>query len=251
MAENFSEIEEFAVAGPSYSEVRDIIDSPRLKLEMAECDRVCELLDGLYTTPATVNPCEPVIEVSKWGCKWLKFVFTDIIPEFTKDLFCGGYKERLAAKVVEEFDEAGETDDYVETHVYTKNHTVVVAGETRKDETHVKQAMKLVKGERTKFAVALAKQAYLKFGNRKFDEANCLVTRKWLEKYLGDGGKHKDLRTCDKINAIDRALFLSFIPTEEFKQMKLVMQSKTMDARINEVKTIYGKVFRLQPGTLA
>jgi hypothetical protein len=255
MAENYSEIEEFAVATPSYDEVRDIVEAPARARGIAECEVVCELLDGLYTTPAPVmsNPgliAEPAVVLTKWGVKWLKFVFTELIPEYTKDLFSGGYKERIAARVVKEFDETGEADDLVEIHTYTKSHTVVVAGETTRDETNTTVASKLVKGKRTKFALALAKEAYLKFGNRKFDEANCLVTRKWLNKFL-EGDKFKDLRTCDKINAIDRALFLSFVPTEEFKQMKLVMQSKTMDARINEVKTVYGRVFRLQPGTLA
>jgi len=68
--------------------------------------------------------------------------------------------------------------------------------------------------------MALAKKAYVKFGARQVTEANVLVTRKWLNKLIED--EFKDLRTCDKALALDRATFLSFIPTMAWNNYKFV-----------------------------
>jgi hypothetical protein len=98
--------------------------------------------------------------------------------------------------------------------------------------------------------MCLAKQAYNKFGARPVSEANLLVTRKWLQKLVEES--FKDLRTCDKNIAIDRALFLSFVPTLSFNQMKTLIDTGVFQDRINNVQpSLFGRVFSLKKGTPA
>jgi hypothetical protein len=78
-------------------------------------------------------------------------------------------------------------------------------------------------------------------------EANILVTRKWIQKLL-DEPKYKDLRVCDKNIAIDRALFLSFVPTNAFRVMKLAVETKAWKDRCAN-ENVFGKVFRMIGGS--
>nr|UHS72300.1 MAG: hypothetical protein [Tombusviridae sp.] len=80
------------------------------------------------------------------------------------------------------------------------------------------------KGCRSRFAMSLGKRAYVKFGARPVSEANVIVTRKWLLKVIED--EFKDLRNCDKAIALDRAVFLSFIPTMSHNNFKFVFHGK-------------------------
>lgn len=103
----------------------------------------------------------------------------------------------------------------------------------------------LKKGNRSRFAASVAKLAYNKFGERPMSEANLLVTRKWLQKLLEDGD-YKDLRTVDKNLAIDRALFLSFVPTNDFRKMKLAISTRAWEKRVDNAGVfggVFGKVF--------
>jgi hypothetical protein len=81
-------------------------------------------------------------------------------------------------------------------------------------------------------------------------EANILVTRKWLVKYLEDD-KFKDMRTVDKALAIDRAVFLSFVPSDEFRRMRLAVTTTQWEKRVEPARVFGGswsKVFGV--GTL-
>jgi hypothetical protein len=60
-------------------------------------------------------------------------------------------------------------------------------------------------------ASSYALQAYLKFGQRKKSEANVIVTRKYISDLLSE---EPDMRIRDKIEIMDTATFLSFIPSE-------------------------------------
>jgi enoyl reductase-like protein len=107
-----------------------------------------------------------------------------------------------------------------------------------------KVVQKLAKKQKSNFSAAVAKVAYNKFGERPMSPANILVTRKWLQKYLED--QFKDLRTCDKNIAIDRALFLSFVPTKDFLNMRVLMETKEMQKRTSD--STWGKIFQLRRG---
>jgi hypothetical protein len=133
-----------------------------------------------------------------------------------------------------------EPDKFVEEHIVTLTKTV--DGKVALQNT--KRTKRLVKGKRSKFAMSLAKLAYLKFGRRPMVEANLLVTRKWLVKALEDK-KYADLRTADKCLAIDRALFLSFVPTMAYNNMRVVMEDDSVVNRLTGAATRFGKVFSL------
>jgi len=108
-----------------------------------------------------------------------------------------------------------------------------------------KITQKLAKKQRSNFSAAVAKVAYNKFGERQMTAANIMVTRKWIQKYLAD--TFKDLRTCDKNIAIDRALFLSFVPTEDFLKMRIIMETKAVQDRLGG-DSVFGRVFQLRRG---
>lgn len=67
-----------------------------------------------------------------------------------------------------------------------------------------------------RFARYLAKRAYLQFGHRKKSDADMMVTRKWLRNYVQE--HYTSLRLQHQIEAIDEALFLSYIPTETYQE---------------------------------
>jgi hypothetical protein len=108
-----------------------------------------------------------------------------------------------------------------------------------------KVTKRIRKGKRSSFAMSLAKLAYLKFGQRPINSANELVTRKWLVKQL-DQEKYVDMRTTDKALAIDRAIFLSFIPTIAYNNMKLISKSKTVVDRVDGAITSFGRIFSVR-----
>lgn len=64
-------------------------------------------------------------------------------------------------------------------------------------------------------ANAYALQAYLKFGKRPKSEANVIITRKYISDLLADV---PDMRIRDKIEIMDTATFLSFIPSKSSQE---------------------------------
>lgn len=209
--------------------------------DMVECERVCDLLDGYYSNSAP-NLVEPACVVTKWGVEWLKHVWHEMV---------GGHSvKQLAKKIVKEFDEVGDNPEhFVEEHTITREKSVRdrETGQVEVQKVSV-TTLKLKKGKRSKFAVAIANLAYNKFGQRAFTEANVMVTRRWIQKWL-DQEKFADLRLVDKNNAIDRALFLSFLPTDSFRLMQLVKSTKQWEERTDPEgvlkRGLFGRVFRL------
>ena len=116
-------------------------------------------------------------------------------------------------------------DDVPANEIVTKvqQHSLVEIDETgpRVVFDNQKTTKRIKRGRRTKFSLALAKKAYVKFGAREVSQANILVVRKWIGKMLEEP-EFKDLRTCDKAIALDRATFLSFIPTMAWNNSKFV-----------------------------
>ncbi len=185
---------------------------------------------------------EQILVLTKWGCKWLKFAYDYVVN--------GDSATKFAKRIITELDTCRvEPEIFLEKHTYVSTHTVIdcdasapdVAEKVVIDNRLTKTKVK--KGKRSKFAAAVANLAYNKFGERPQTEANVLVTRKWIQKLLEEP-RFKDLRTCDKNLAIDRALFLSFIPTKDFQMMKLSTTTTAWEKR-NKAESVFGKVFRL------
>jgi hypothetical protein len=123
-------------------------------------------------------------------------------------------------------------EEYLEVHEYISTHRVSSTrdpiGTTEERRLRKKRVRR---GKRTSFAISVSKLAYNKFGNRVMNEANVLVTRKWIQKLLEEQ-KFADMCTCDKNVAIDRALFLSFVPTFGFTQLERLIKVGALAKRI-------------------
>lgn len=212
-------------------------DPGRVTAELEVIDAVT-LLDGFYDGRSVRPLLPPTCVLTRWGIEWLR-----------RSLFGDISVERVSRAVIQDLDiEANDPMDYVEEHTHSYSRNVVVQGKVIRQETKEKTKKILAKGKRNNFAAALAHEAYLKFGARPMTEANCLVTRKWLAKLLDNNGKYKDLRTVDRNIAIDRALFLSFVPTDAFRTMKLVAGSKAWEKRVDPkglLGGIFGKAFMI------
>jgi hypothetical protein len=183
---------------------------------------------------------QQILVLTKWGSRWLKHAWNLVVE--------GGRSNQVAKSLLTNLDaERGDPEQYVDAHVYESTHTIynTVAGVKEVGKVRRTKAV-LQKGRRSNFSACIAQLAYNKFGERKMSEANILVTRKWIQKLLEEP-KYKDLRVCDKNIAIDRALFLSFVPTNAFRTMKLAVQTKAWKNRCED-EGVFGKVFRLVSG---
>lgn len=181
---------------------------------------------------------EQLVVLTKWGVKWIRFAY---------DYFVNGDSAaQFAKRIIKDLDECKEDPEvYLDQHVYRNSH-VVSCLETNKDIVVVDNRVvkrKIKKGKRSKFSSSIAMLAYNKFGERPLSEANVLVTRKWIQKLLEEP-RFKDLRVCDKNLAIDRALFLSFIPTKDFQASKLALSSSVAKDRL-DAGSVFGKAWRL------
>lgn len=170
-------------------------------------------------------PTEDIVAFTKWGMKWVKFGFNMAIGNTPESVVARGLLAAFDASTTE----AAEHLVRRETRLTVTETTGVEVPKTTVD--HTKSSTRIAKGKRTTFAMCLGKRAYVKFGPRPVSEANVLVTRKWLSKLIED--EFKDLRTCDKALALDRAVFLSFIPTMSHNNYKFVFNgNNAVTARI-------------------
>lgn len=184
---------------------------------------------------------QQLLIITKWGVNWLKHAWGIAVH--------GSSRTRLATNVIKQLDgERGDPEQYVDVHVYESSHKVFnkMSGEETVG-TVERRKVVLRKGRRSNFSACIAQLAYNKFGERKMSEANVIVTRKWIAKLLEEP-KYKDLRVCDKNIAIDRALFLSFVPTNEFRKMKMAVETAAWKDRCSN-ESVFGKVFRLARGS--
>nr|AWS06677.1 RdRP small subunit [Maize-associated tombusvirus] len=229
------------VAGPLLSPLEinqlDHKDEPgQVSHEMGMVDIITSM-EGMYDGRSTKPLLPPTCVITQWGLQWLK-----------RTLFGDVAVNKVAVEELKKFDlEDNDPLDYVEKHTHTFSHDVVVQGKVVKRESTTKTKKVLMKRNRTNFACAVAKEAYNKFGARPMSDANVLITRKWIQKFLA-GDDYQDLRTCDKNIAIDRALFLSFVPTEDFRMMKVCTGSRAWQKRTDPnglLNGLFGKAFRL------
>ncbi len=191
---------------------------------------------------------EDVVYITRWSQRWLRHAW--------QLATVGGPAEHFAKSVCAEIDSV-ESDpvDHLDFHEYTECHRTTSNVAPPVVETRVKRKAVLRRGHRSRFAASLSKLAYNKFGERKMTEANILVTRKWLQKLLEED-TYKDMRTSDKNLAIDRALFLSFVPTLAFQKMRVAVTTAQWEKRMDANQVFGGfwsKIFgvgRLQDPTL-
>lgn len=213
------------------------IDTSGEERDLMNAVEAIDLLDGFYGHPEVRPLMPPVCVITKWGVEWLKrALFGDIsVKKFTKQL-------------IHDLDvEDKDPSEYLEVHSYTREHVVRQDGKIVKIEKDVRTKSVITKGKRSRFASSIAHQAYNKFGARAMTEANVLVTRRWIQKLLAEP-QYGDLRTVDKNIAIDRALFLSFIPTNDFRQMKLAVADRAWQDRVDPkamLGGLFGKAFML------
>jgi hypothetical protein len=185
---------------------------------------------------------DKTIVITHWGKTWLGKAW---------NLWRNGGPPGVYAKqILDKLDSIDEEpEEFVETHTKEEIKTVVKPIFDKKTkmfvrddvirEVRVKIVKKLKKGQRSNFAAAVAKHAYNKFGERPHTEANVLVTRRWLQKYFDDA-KFTDLRTVDKNMAIDRALFLSFVPTRDFQKSKIATATRQWQKRMDSKSAFAG-----------
>jgi hypothetical protein len=70
----------------------------------------------------------------------------------------------------------------------------------------------------------------VKFGNLKYIEANRLMVHRWLSKVVEE--EFKDLRTVDKVLALERATFMAFVVSEDFLRYQVLFEDKIMSDRM-------------------
>jgi len=192
-------------------------------------------------TASVMLPADQVIVLSRWGCKWVKYAYERLVN--------GSDVHQYAVKLLGELEATTESPTELLVVEEVEFKKISIDGDETTTVLHnVKRTNRIKKGGRSRFAMALAKEAYLKFGARPLTQANTLVTRKWLTKFL-EGEKYRDMRTCDKIIAIDRAMFLSFVPTIVHNNMCVAMQDDSIVGMISGKIHQFGKVFSVM-GTL-
>lgn len=231
------------------------VEEPRMEIDIhgyMSSDgtvRTTPIEEDVMTTHILATVDRAVI-LTVWGARWLKHTWG-----YVHDGCEAGVFAKVALKQMDDVEE--NPDAYLEQHTYQHSHLVEkFEGEgdnvrqVVKSEVVEKIKTKIRKGSRSKFAASIAMLAYNKFGERPTSEANMLITRKWIQKLLDDS-KYKDLRLCDKNNAIDRALFLSFVPTKDFQRMKMAIATKPWEARMRADGVFggfWGKVFGIARG---
>lgn len=219
-----------------HRETEDQSDMMTLE-EQTVAAEVVDLLDGFYGHPEVRPLLPPVCVITKWGVEWLR-----------RTLFGDISVEKFTTEAIQHLDvEANDPMDYVETHTYINEHVIAVQGQADRIERVERVKKVLKKGRRSNFAACIAHEAYNKFGARPMTEANVLVTRRWLQKLLAEP-MYKDLRMVDRNIAIDRALFLSFVPTNDFRKMRLAVGSRAWQKRVDPkglLGGLFGKAFML------
>jgi len=134
----------------------------------------------------------------------------------------GYFAERKAEILVSRFDHEVQLDlaEVVEEELQAGE--VVATVEAGVDRVRFRPR----RAERIAFALAYA--AYYEFGARDRNEAEVLITRKHMRDLLRE---HRNLRDRDAAMIIDRALYLSFLPSPTLREMNRLDQTVTFGAR--------------------
>jgi hypothetical protein len=90
-----------------------------------------------------------------------------------------------------------------------------------------------------RLARALAEEGYFQFGARQRTPENLMITRKFLRDKLA---LHSDLRKRDAAMALDLALTLSFVPTQQWLDMEKVVGTSKWSRRVDPTGSYFGWV---------
>jgi len=146
--------------------------------------------------------------------KWIEKAFRFKKP---RDNDARKYVDKVAEIVDAVNDEGLDMMDLVEEKCVATVRETVVNGKVLESVTTNKSTHKIRRGNRSLFAATLANEARVKFGPLRFTEANYIMVRKFLVKLVED--KFPDLRTSDKVTALDRAAFMTLVVSEETHTM--------------------------------
>jgi hypothetical protein len=166
----------------------------------------------------------PFVTVTAFCQKWLSKVF-GVKKSQLHD------KENLRHVICNAVDSAHDDPlDYVEDHAESRKLVTYRNGQATERIVSQKKTTRIVKGNRSKFAGSLAQRVKVKFGNLKYIEANRLMVHRWLSKVVEE--EFKDLRTVDKVLALERATFMAFVVSEDFLRYQVLFEDKIMSDRM-------------------
>jgi hypothetical protein len=176
---------------------------------------------------ATVYCSKPIVAISVFCTTWLAKTF--------------GYYEKsqnrveLLREVVTAVLDSEETDknllDYVETYTDITIKTIHHEGDATVVEQKRRSRSRICKGQRSHFAASLANMARVKFGTMTYNDANMIMIRRWMSKVLEEA-QYKDLRNVDKALALDRAMFMAFVVSEDYKRFQVMFDTTKMKDRL-------------------
>lgn len=166
----------------------------------------------------------PFVTITVFCQKWLHKVF-GVKKSQLQD------KENLRHVICDAVENACErAEDYIEEHIETHRKVTYVDGQAVERIVSRKKSARIAKGSRSRFAGSLAQRVKVKFGNLKYVEANRLMVHRWLSKVVED--EFKDLRTCDKVLALERATFMAFVVSEDYLRYQVLFEDKLMADRL-------------------
>ena len=194
------------------------------QFDLAETARGLDAMLVLDARDLEIVEENPFVTVTAFCQKWLSKVF-GVKKSMLHD------KENLRHVICDAVENACErAEDYTEEHIETRKKVSYVNGQAVERVVSRKKSTRIVKGNRSKFAGSLAQRVKVKFGNLKYVEANRIMVHRWLSKVVEE--EFKDLRTCDKVLALERATFMSFVVSEDFLRYQVLFEDKIMSDRL-------------------
>jgi len=207
------------------------LESPIVHNVFLDADKAGRELDSMLVVDASseldILEESPFVAVTCFCMRWLQKAMNMRIKNDDK---LGALKEVVVAAIESDNNDKpllDFTEQYEDITTLARHNM----GETTIVETRRRVRTKIRKGYRSLFAARLACEAKLKFGNMSYNEANIMMVRRWLSKML-DVPEYKDLRITDKLLALDRAVFMAFVVSEDFKRYKVLFENKLMNDRI-------------------
>lgn len=140
------------------------------------------------------------------------------------------YIDTVARVVDSVADQGYDMKDLVEEKTMSVVRETVVNGKVIESTTTTKSTHKVRRGNRSLFAATLANEARVKYGPLRFTEANYIMVRKFIAKLVEEN--FPDLRTTDKVVALDRAAFMTLVVTEETHKMMYALDNVKRGNRI-------------------
>jgi hypothetical protein len=140
-------------------------------------------------------------------------------------------KECLKRVVVEAVEAACDDPiDYTEEHTDESVKTTYENGVASSTVVRKKSRRRITKGYRSMFAASLSLKVKIKFGALKYNEANRIMVHRWLSGVVEE--EYPDLRNCDKVLALERATFMSFVVSADYARFNVLFEDELMKDRL-------------------